>query len=372
VVAELGVRPANVVQGAGFAVPVPGRAVQGKGPFRPVEGLGEPSLVVEDPAQVEMHHRLARRLVEFGEQLQREPEMPGGLVVPPEPSAPAWPASWARISGHPALAQAGGQQLMTLTGRAKPATCVASPPHEAAAGALTLCGAGGRRRRIGSVQYQRDRLIPEERESLDRDGYLVIPALLEEPVIAPMRARLDELIHDTIVAWDADPDTGNAHSWVVEADLGLTDPDFAPLREHPLVADAVAAVLGPDAYLRGLALRAPLPGMGHQGLHPDFDEPRGDGMWRSLSAMWCISEFTGDNGPLRIIPGSHRTAGSPVDALPLGFEMGPHLDEVRILAPAGSLILFDAADIWHSGTFNYSPAPRLAVTANFDPCRPVG
>src|SRR5215470_8688946 len=94
----------------------------------------------------------------------------------------------------------------------------------AAAGALTLCGAGGRRRRIGSVQYQRDRLTPEERESLDRDGYLVIPALLEEPVIAPMRARLDELIHDTIVAWDADPDTGNAHSWVVEADLGLTDP----------------------------------------------------------------------------------------------------------------------------------------------------
>jgi hypothetical protein len=25
--------------------------------------------------------------------------------------------------------------------------------------------------------------------------------------------------------------------------------------------------------------------------------------------------------------------------------------------------LFNNADLWHSGTFNYSPAPRLAVTA---------
>lgn len=208
--------------------------------------------------------------------------------------------------------------------------------------------------------------------SLDRDGYLVLPALLDKPVVASVRARLDELIHDTIVAWDADPDQGNVAKWVVEADLDPADPGFAPLREHPLVADAVAAALGPDAYLRGLTLRAPLPGMGHQGLHPDFDGHHTEGPWRSLSAMWCISAFTRDNGPLRIIPGSHRATGSPVDALPLGFEMGPHPDEVKIVAPAGSLILFNAADIWHSGTFNYSPAPRLAVTANFDSRRPVG
>jgi ectoine hydroxylase-related dioxygenase (phytanoyl-CoA dioxygenase family) len=47
--------------------------------------------------------------------------------------------------------------------------------------------------------------------------------------------------------------------------------------------------------------------------------------------------------------------------------MGPHPDEVKIVAPAGSVILFNSADLWHSGTFNYSPAPRLAVTAGFGP-----
>jgi hypothetical protein len=47
--------------------------------------------------------------------------------------------------------------------------------------------------------------------------------------------------------------------------------------------------------------------------------------------------------------------------------MGPHPDEVKIIAPAGSVILFNAADLWHSGTFNYTPAARLALTAHFDP-----
>jgi len=217
-----------------------------------------------------------------------------------------------------------------------------------------------------------ERLTDPERESLDRDGYLLVPALLDEPVIGPMRARLDALVHQTIVAWDADPDAGIAAEWVVSARFSPTDPDFAPLREHPLVADAVAAMLGPDTYLRGLGLRAPLPGCGHQGLHHDFGDHRTDGQWQSLSAMWCISAFTRDNGPLRVIPGSHRVSGSPVDALPLGCESGPHPDEVKIVAPAGSLILFNAADIWHSGTFNYSPGPRLSVTANFDPRRGSG
>ena len=79
--------------------------------------------------------------------------------------------------------------------------------------------------------------------------------------------------------------------------------------------------------------------------------------------MWCISAFTAENGPLRVIPGSHRVARSPVDDLAYGSETGPHPAEVKVIAPAGSAVLFNNADLWHSGTFNYSPAPRLAVTA---------
>jgi ectoine hydroxylase-related dioxygenase (phytanoyl-CoA dioxygenase family) len=113
-----------------------------------------------------------------------------------------------------------------------------------------------------------------------------------------------------------------------------------------------------------------LPGCGHQGLHPDFEQRRTAGRWQTLSAMWCITAFTPDNGPLRVIPGSHRISEPPIDMLAFGSGMGPHPDEVKIVAPAGSVIMFNSADLWHSGTLNYSPAPRLAVTAGFSPGGP--
>ena len=112
----------------------------------------------------------------------------------------------------------------------------------------------------------------------------------------------------------------------------------------------------------GLSLRAPLPGCGHQGLHPDFfPGHRTSGPWQVLAAMWCITGFTRDNGSLRVIPGSHRSARDPADDMEFPG-MGPHPDEVKLIAPAGSLILFNSASLWLSGTLNYSPALRLAVT----------
>jgi ectoine hydroxylase-related dioxygenase (phytanoyl-CoA dioxygenase family) len=158
---------------------------------------------------------------------------------------------------------------------------------------------------------------------------------------------------------------------VVHAKLELADPAFAPCCDHPLLAEAATAVLGPDRHLAALSLRAPLPGCGHQGLHPDFEQRRTAGRWQTLSAMWCITAFTPDNGPLRVIPGSHRVSQPPIDMLAFGSGMGPHPDEVKIIAPAGSVIMFNSADLWHSGTLNYSPAPRLAVTAGFNPGIPL-
>ena len=237
---------------------------------------------------------------------------------------------------------------------------------------LIGCGAVQRQRRISVVSRRAGLFTAGQRESLEREGYLLVPSLLDEIVLAPMRARLDGLVYQTLVAWEANPGQDVEERGVVHATLGLSDPDFVPCREHPLLAEAAVAVLGRYWHLGGLELRAPLPGCGHQGLHPDyFPGHRTRGPWRSLSAMWCISAFTPNNGPLRVIPGSHRLDRNPADALPLGCEMGPHPAEVKVVAPAGSVILFNGADLWHSGTFNYSPVPRLAVTAGLLPGRPL-
>jgi ectoine hydroxylase-related dioxygenase (phytanoyl-CoA dioxygenase family) len=223
------------------------------------------------------------------------------------------------------------------------------------------------------VRQQAELLSAQQRESLERDGYLLVPSLLDETVLGAVASRLEELVRQTVAAWDADPGRAVAEQverGVVRVKLDRADPDFAPCCGHPLLSDAAAAVLGHTWYLAALSLRAPLPGCGHQGLHPDFEERRIAGPWQTLSAMWCITAFTPDNGPLRVIPGSHRVRKPPIDVLAFGSGMGPHPDEVKIVAPAGSVIMFNSADLWHSGTLNYSPAPRLAVAAGFGPGSP--
>ena len=220
------------------------------------------------------------------------------------------------------------------------------------------------------MTQQTGRLSDRQRDSLERDGYLLVPSLLDEPVLGPIAGRLEELVSQTVAAWDADPDRADAEQverGVVRVKLDRADPDFGPCCEHPLLWDAAAAVLGDGCHLVALSLRAPLPGCGHQGLHPDFAERRPGGPWQTLSAMWCITAFTRDNGPLRVIPGSHRVKEPPIDLLAFGSAMGPHPDEVKIVAPSGSVIMFNSADLWHSGTLNYSPAPRLAITVGFAP-----
>jgi len=209
-------------------------------------------------------------------------------------------------------------------------------------------------------------LTPAGRATLKRDGYLVVPALLGERVLTGIHHRLDELVRQTVAAWQAGvqhiPEPG-----VVRAGLDLADADFAPCHEHPLLADAATTVLGPGWSLATLSLRAPLPGCGHQGLHPDFEQRRTEEPWQTLSAMWTVTPFTAENGPLRVIPGSHLASEPPIDTQAFGSGMGPHPHEVKVTAPAGSVILFNSASLWHSGTFNYSPQPRLALTAGFAP-----
>jgi hypothetical protein len=204
--------------------------------------------------------------------------------------------------------------------------------HEAS-GLIFGCRCVVRGRRL-SIVTSRRRLTATERASLQRDGYLLVPSLLDEGVLARTRHRLDELVRQTIAAWQAGPAQDIAEPGVVRVRLDLTDADFALCREHPLLGDAATA------------------------------EP-----WQTLSAMWALTAFTAENGPLRVIPGSHRASEPPIDTQAFGSGTGPHPDEVKLTAPAGSVILFNNASLWHSGTFNSSPEPRLAVTAGFAPGR---
>ncbi len=210
-------------------------------------------------------------------------------------------------------------------------------------------------------------LTDQQRFSLVDDGYLLMPSVLAPEVTGRLARRLEDLARALADTWDATPDMRWEEAGVVSVRLDVADPDFAACVQHPMLFSAADAVIGPGCEVNGLSLRAPLPGCGHQGLHPDFFPGQSiSGPWQVLAAMWCITAFTPDNGPLRVIPGSHRSKHDPVDDMAWPG-MGPHPDEVKLIAPAGSLILFNSASLWHSGTLNYSPGLRLAVTAYLGP-----
>jgi ectoine hydroxylase-related dioxygenase (phytanoyl-CoA dioxygenase family) len=211
------------------------------------------------------------------------------------------------------------------------------------------------------------KLTARQRRFLQDQGYLVVRSLLDQADLDRISGRLGELVRRTVAAWADDPSLDTDEGCVV-AEFDVADPDFVPCHRHPLLADAATTVLGDRWYVDNLGLRAPIPGCGEQGLHPDFAERRTEGPWQTLAAMWCVTPFTRDGGPLRVIPGSHRRLEPPID-MEHGYAtgMGPHPDEVKIIAPAGSVILFNSADLWHSGTFNYTPVARLALTVHFNP-----
>jgi ectoine hydroxylase-related dioxygenase (phytanoyl-CoA dioxygenase family) len=77
-----------------------------------------------------------------------------------------------------------------------------------------------------------------------------------------------------------------------------------------------------------------------------------------------LDDFTHDNGPTRMVPGSHKWGTRPQDVL--GDPMAPHPDEVLLIGKAGSIAVMNA-HLWHGGTANRTAAPRLAMHAFY--CR---
>jgi ectoine hydroxylase-related dioxygenase (phytanoyl-CoA dioxygenase family) len=100
-----------------------------------------------------------------------------------------------------------------------------------------------------------------------------------------------------------------------------------------------------------------LPGEGGQGLHWDTDA-----VTRAANALWMIDDFTDENGPTRLVPGSHKFGKRPEE----GMEnpKADHPGQIRTLGPAGTLMVIHA-HTWHGGTLNNSANTRRLVSAFF-------
>ncbi|WP_063828613.1 phytanoyl-CoA dioxygenase family protein [Actinopolymorpha alba] len=204
-----------------------------------------------------------------------------------------------------------------------------------------------------------DTLSAAENQRLDRDGFLPLPGILRQSEVDSLNARLAALTdaEGDRAGLEVHQETGTDRL----ADLVNKDPIFYVCFSHPRVLAAMRHVLG-EFKLSSLNSRAALPGQGHQSLHADFGEPVSAGAYRVCNSIWLLDDFTADNGATRVVPGSHRRATMPAQEMP--DPAGSHPEEVQLIAPAGTVVIFNS-HLWHGGTLNRSDRPRRAMHGYF-------
>jgi ectoine hydroxylase-related dioxygenase (phytanoyl-CoA dioxygenase family) len=196
------------------------------------------------------------------------------------------------------------------------------------------------------------------KEQLDRYGYVPLPEVLTDEQMMRIRVRLAELItaEGELAGLEVHQEAGTDRL----ADLVNKDPVFEVCFTDPRVLACVAHVLG-DFKLSSLNSRAALPGQGRQALHAE-GAPVGPGPYQVCNSIWLLDDFTEDNGATRVVPGSHRFTTSVRDIMP--DPVDPHPDEVKLIAPAGTVVVFNS-HLWHGGTLNRTGSQRRAMHSYF-------
>ncbi|WP_186424835.1 phytanoyl-CoA dioxygenase family protein [Cupriavidus metallidurans] len=77
----------------------------------------------------------------------------------------------------------------------------------------------------------------------------------------------------------------------------------------------------------------------------------------AINALFCIDDFTPENGATHVLPGSHKSEE-------LGSDAYVERNKVQIAAKAGSFIVLDCM-LYHTGGENRSDLPRRAVNHVF-------
>jgi ectoine hydroxylase-related dioxygenase (phytanoyl-CoA dioxygenase family) len=146
------------------------------------------------------------------------------------------------------------------------------------------------------------------------------------------------------------------------------------LEIKPLLA-AAHYLLG-EFKLHGANLRDPLKGRGHQDLHVDVPKLFADDWW-VVNAIVTFDDMRLDNGPTRVVPGSHHWQPVNVPYVNIGdWEpqpltpeeqarvpkdlAAPYPGEVLVTAPKGAVIVVNSS-LWHAGTTNASGDRRRVL-----------
>ncbi|HEX6448256.1 MAG TPA: ectoine hydroxylase [Trebonia sp.] len=223
----------------------------------------------------------------------------------------------------------------------------------------------------------------------DANGFHAFDQLVEPGEVAAFRAEVNRLSTDAALRADErtiiEPNSQEVRSIF---EVHKVSDVFAALLSDPRVVGPARQILGSDVYIHQSRVNFK-PGFAGNTFfwHSDFETWHAeDGMprMRTVSMSIALTENLDSNGPLMIMPGSHRTFVScpgetPADHYKASLrsqEIGtPDDDSLRTLAEkhgiqqftglAGSATLFDC-NCMHGSNSNITPFPRSNVFVVFN------
>ena len=212
---------------------------------------------------------------------------------------------------------------------------------------------------LEALGAREDGLTARNVSELDEKGYTVMPGIIDgEWLEAFLRERFETLSVDEGQFAGAEVHQEDGARRL--ADLVNKGTAFDRVYTHPKVLAAVHHLIGREFKLSSLNARDALPGEGHQTLHPDWSADY-DGRFHVCNSIWLLDDFTEENGCTRLLPGTHR--GKHPSNIDVDLE-GPHPDEEHLVAPAGTVAVFNS-QTWHGGTTNRTNGKRRALHCYF-------
>lgn len=203
----------------------------------------------------------------------------------------------------------------------------------------------------------------DAKSELATAGYTVLENYMGAEMLERMRRRVDELFAQEGAQAGAEFRTEeNARRLANLVDKGEIFREAIQRRE---VLDLVESVLGPEFKLSSLNVRSANPrSASQQPFHVDMGLLPDEKGCSVCNCIWMLDDFTEENGALRAIPGSHRWARIPQQALSDPYARHP--EEVLVTGSAGTVVVMNA-HLWHGGTANRTDRERRALHSFF--CR---
>lgn len=197
------------------------------------------------------------------------------------------------------------------------------------------------------------------RDELDQRGFVIL-----QDFVAP--EWLDELRTETERLFELEGEQAGSEFRTEAGSRRLANLVNKGETFRKVVVDArllkyVELVLGPDFKLSSLNARSANPHNGiTQPLHADMGAIADERGYWVCNSVWMLDDFTIENGPTRVVPGSHRWNRLPQDVLE--EPDASHEDEEIITGRAGTVVVMNA-HAWHGGLANRTDRPRTALHA---------